>query len=119
MKRSLTWIGLVLGVLLVGGWYAFTEFNDTYILARNQAHTLDVEVLHGVKRLILLWTLMLAGALISAVPAWFFIVAIFFKLHAEDREAQETEQIECDAALRNALQVAQERARAAQMLLEV
>ena len=114
MTRALAWIGLVLGVLLLGGWYAFIAFNETYILARSPENALDVEVLHGVKRLILLWPLILAGALISAVPAWLFITGRFLRWRPGTPASPKPEPIEPDLSLQNALQATQERLRDAQ-----
>jgi len=118
MTRALAWIGVVLGVLVLGGWYAFIAFNDTYILARNPENALDVEVLHGIKRLILLWPLILAGALISAIPAWLYITGRFLQGHPGAPALPKPEQIEPDASLQNALQATQERLRDAQRQAE-
>ncbi|HRW67001.1 MAG TPA: hypothetical protein P5032_14885 [Candidatus Competibacter sp.] len=118
MTRALAWIGLVLGVLLLGGWYAFIVFNETYILARNPENALDVEVLHGIKRLILLWPLILAGALISAIPAWLSITGRFLQWRPGAPAPPKPEHIEPDLSLQNALQATQERLRDAQRQAE-
>jgi len=121
--RALTWIGLVLGVLLLGGGLIHIGLNNTLLIARNpNAPWSDVEVLHGVDRLLALWPFVLAGALISALPAWLYITGEFLRRYDEDQEDREdremgaAERVTPEVMLEKALQAAQERARDAEIL---
>ena len=121
--RALTWIGLVLGVLLLGGGLIHIGLNNTLLIARNpNAPWSDVEVLHGVDRLLALWPFVLAGVLISAVPAWLYITGEFLRRYDEDQEDREdremgaAERVTPEVMLEKALQAAQERARDAEIL---
>jgi hypothetical protein len=122
MKRALTWIGVVLGVLLLGGGLTHIGLSHTLLIARNP-HALwsDVEVLYGVDQLLALWPFVLGGVLISVVPAWLYITGEFLRRYREDQEDREdrgmgvVKRVVPDGALETALQAAQERARGAQM----
>ena len=123
MKRVLTWIGLVLGVLLLGGGLIHIGLSNTLLIARNpNALWSEVEVLHGVDRLLALWPFVLGGILISAIPAWLYITGEFLRRYGEDQEDREdremgaVERVLPDGMLEKALQDAQERARDAQTL---
>ncbi|MCB1780297.1 MAG: hypothetical protein KDJ34_09405 [Candidatus Competibacteraceae bacterium] len=120
--RALTWIGLVLGVLLLGGGLIHIGLSNTLLIARNpNALWSEVEVLHGVDRLLALWPFVLGGILISAIPAWLYITGEFLRRYGEDQEDREdremgaVERVLPDGMLEKALQDAQERARDAQM----
>ena len=120
--RALTWIGLVLGVLLLGGGLIHIGLSNTLLIARNpNALWSEVEVLHGVDRLLALWPFVLGGILISAIPAWLYITGEFLRRYGEDQEDREDREMEAaargapDPLLEKALQAAQERARDAQM----
>jgi len=122
MRRALTWIGLVLGVLLLGGGLVHVGLSHTLLIARSpNALWNEVEVLHGVDRLLALWPFVLGGVLISAVPAWLHITGEFLRRYREDQEDREdremgaVERVPPDRILEKALQAAQERARDAQM----
>ena len=123
MKRALTWIGLVLGVLLLGGGLIHIGLSNTLLIARSpNAPWSDVEVLHGVDRLLALWPFVLAGALMSAIPAWLHITGEFLRRYREDQEDREDREMEAaargapDPLFEKALQAAQERARDAKTL---
>ena len=123
--RALTWIGLVLGVLLLGGGLIHIGLNNTLLIARNpNALWSEVEVLHGLNRLLALWPFVLGGALISALPAWLYITGEFLRRYGEDQEDREDREMEAmargapDPLFEKALQAAQERARDAQILAE-
>ena len=125
MKRALTWIGLVLGVLLLGGGLTHIGLSNTLLIARSpNAPWSDVEVLYGVDRLLALWPFVLGGVLISAVPAWLYITGEFLRRYREDQEDREDREMEAaargapDPLFEKALQAAQERARDAQILAE-
>jgi len=121
--RALTWIGLVLGVLLLGGGLIHIGLSNTLLIARSpNAPWSDVEVLHGVDRLLALWPFVLAGALMSAIPAWLHITGEFLRRYREDQEDREDREMEAaargapDPLFEKALQAAQERARDAKTL---
>ena len=123
MRRALTWIGLVLGVLLLGGGLVHVGLSHTLLIARSpNALWNEVEVLHGVDRLLALWPFVLAGALISALPAWLYITGEFLRRYDEDQEDREdremgaAERVTPEVMLEKALQAAQERARDAEIL---
>ena len=123
--RALTWIGLVLGVLLLGGGLTHIGLSNTLLIARSpNAPWSDVEVLYGVDRLLALWPFVLGGVLISAVPAWLYITGEFLRRYREDQEDREDREMEAaargapDPLFEKALQAAQERARDAQILAE-
>ena len=123
MKRVLTWIGLVLGVLLLGGGLIHIGLSNTLLIARSPSGLWsEVEVLHGVDRLLALWPFVLAGALISALPAWLYITGEFLRRYDEDQEDREdremgaAERVTPEVMLEKALQAAQERARDAEIL---
>ena len=125
MKRALTWIGLVLGALLLGGGLTHIGLSNTLLIARSpNAPWSDVEVLYGVDRLLALWPFVLGGVLISAVPAWLYITGEFLRRYREDQEDREDREMEAaargapDPLFEKALQAAQERARDAQILAE-
>jgi len=122
MRRALTWIGLVLGALLLGGGLVHVGLSHTLLIARSpNALWNEVEVLHGVDRLLALWPFVLAGALMSAIPAWLHITGEFLRRYGEDQEDREdremgaAKRVTPDRSLEKALQAAQERARDAQM----
>lgn len=123
--RALTWIGLVLGVLLLSGGLIHIGLGNTLLIARNpNALWSDVEVLHGVDRLLALWPFVLGGILISAIPAWLYITGEFLRRYGEDQEDREDREMEAaargapDPLLEKALQAAQGHARDAQILAE-
>jgi len=123
MKRALTWIGLVLGALLLGGGLTHIGLSNTLLIARSpNAPWSDVEVLYGVDRLLALWPFVLGGILISALPAWLYITGEFLRRYGEDQEDREdremgaVERVTPDGMLAKALQAAQERARDAEIL---
>ena len=123
MKRVLTWIGLVLGVLLLGGGLIHIGLSNTLLIARSPSGLWsEVEVLHGVDRLLALWPFVLAGALMSAIPAWLHITGEFLRRYGEDQEDREDREMEAmargapDPLFEKVLQAAQERARDAQTL---
>ena len=125
MKRALTWIGLVLGMLLLGGGLTHIGLSNTLLIARSpNAPWSDVEVLYGVDRLLALWPFVLGGILISAIPAWLYITGEFLRRYSEDQEDREDREMEAmargapDPLFEKALQAAQERARDAQILAE-
>ena len=125
MKRALTWIGLVLGVLLLGGGLTHIGLSNTLLIARSpNAPWSDVEVLYGVDRLLALWPFVLGGILISAIPAWLYITGEFLRRYSEDQEDREDREMEAmargapDPLFEKALQATQERARDAQILAE-
>ena len=116
MKRALAWIGLVLGFLLLGGGLVQVGLSDTLLIARNSGDRWsEVELLHGLDRLLALWPLVLAGGVMSAVPAWLFIIGEFLRRDAEDRVAMP---VEPDPLLEKALQTAQERVRDAKRQMD-
>jgi len=123
MKRALTWIGLVLGALLLGGGLTHIGLSNTLLIARSpNAPWSDVEVLYGVDRLLALWPFVLGGILISALPAWLYITGEFLRRYGEDQEDREdremgaVERVTPDGMLAKALQAAQERTRDAEIL---
>ena len=128
MKRTLTWIGMVLGFLLLGGGFVQVGLRDTLLIARDPGgFWSEAELLHGLDWLLALWPLVLAGAVMSAIPAWLFIVGEFLQRAAKDREDREERNdqenwnvgpMEPDPLLEKALQTAQERARDAERQVE-
>lgn len=74
MKWQLAWIALIAACVLVFGWFIYAYFADL-VLARPTAEGLEI-IAPSHDLIGILWPLIVAGALGSAIPAWSFIVWI-------------------------------------------
>ena len=105
MKWQLAWIALIAACVLVFGWFIYADFAGL-VLARPT--TEGLEIIAPSRDLIdVLWPLVVAGALGSAIPAWSFIVWMSFRLRDEEREDERQR-------LKTALETAQQQLASAQ-----
>ena len=82
MKWQIAWIALIAACVLIFGGLIYAELAGL-ILARSTRE--EVEILAQGHHLIgSLWPLVAAGVLVSAIPAWTFIVWMFVQLREED-----------------------------------
>lgn len=84
MKWRLAWIALIPAFVLLFGWFIYANFAGL-VLARPTAEGL--EIIAPSRDLIdVLWPLVVAGALGSAIPAWSFIVWMYLRIRDEELE---------------------------------
>ncbi|MCB1779337.1 MAG: hypothetical protein KDJ34_04445 [Candidatus Competibacteraceae bacterium] len=105
MKWQIAWIAFIAACVLAFGWLIYAYFADL-VLARSTAEGLEI-IAPNRNLLDVLWPLVVAGALGSAIPAWSFIVWIFLRLRDEEREDERQR-------LKTALETAQQQLASAQ-----
>lgn len=110
MKWQLAWIALIAACVLVFGWFIYAYFADL-VLARPTAEGLEI-IAPSHDLIGILWPLIVAGALGSAIPAWSFIVWISLRLRNEAREDERQR-------LKTALETAQQQLANAQAQVQV
>ena len=106
MKWRLAWIALIAACVLVFGWFIYACFADL-VLARPTTEGLEI-IAPSHDLIGILWPLIVAGALGSAIPAWSFIVWMSLRLRDEEQEDERQR-------LKTALETAQQQLANAQV----